>query len=182
MLGLTAFGAFHTAIALVAVACGFIALARDKQISSGTRVGQAYLVTTLATAVTALGIFHHGGFGPPHVLALLTIGALGVGTTAGRSRLFGRASRDVQAISYSSTILFHMIPAVSESATRLPPGAPLVASLDAPVLRGVALVLLAAFLVGVTLQVRWLRRSMPTGTSVPFSHPRSSQGGGHVTR
>lgn len=158
MLGLTAFGAFHTAIGLVAVACGFIALARDKQISSETRLGQVYLVTTLVTAVTALGIFRHGGFGPPHVLALLTILALGIGTVAGRSPRFGRASRYVQTISYSSTILFHMIPAVTESSTRLPPGAPLVASQDAPVLQVVSLVLLAAFLVGVTLQVRWLRQ------------------------
>ena len=166
MLGLTPFGAFHTAIGLVAVVCGFIALARDKQISAETRLGQVYLVTTLATAVTALGIFHHGGFGPPHVVALLTIVALGVGTAAGRSRLFGRASRYVHAISYSSTILFHLIPAVTESSTRLPPGAPLVASPDAHVLQTVALVLLAGFLVGVALQVCWLRRSLRAGTPV----------------
>ena len=166
MLGLTAFGAFHTAIGVVAVVCGFIALARDKQISAETRLGQVYLVTTLATAVTALGIFHHGGFGPPHVVALLTIVALGVGTAAGRSRLFGRASRYVHAISYSSTILFHLIPAVTESSTRLPPGAPLVASPAAHVLQTVALVLLAGFLVGVALQVRWLRRSLRAGTPV----------------
>lgn len=158
MLGLTPFGAFHTSIGLVAVVCGVIALALDKQISAQTRLGQVYLVATLITAVTALGIFHRGAFGPPHVLALLTIVALAVGTAASRSRLFGRAARYIQAISYSSTVLFHVIPAVTESSIRLPPGAPLIASPDAPVLQGVYLVLLAAFLVGVTLQVRWLRK------------------------
>jgi len=157
MLGLTTLGVFHTAIALVAVVCGFIALARDKEISPTNRLGQVYLISTLVTAVTALGIFQHGGFGPPHVLALLTLVALAVGTVAASSQLFGRASRYVQAISYSSTMLFHMIPAVAESSTRLPPGAPLVASLDAPVLQVIDLVLLAAFLVGATLQGRWLR-------------------------
>ena len=69
MLGLTPLGAFHTAIGLIAVICGFVALARDRQISSETRLGRVYLVTTLVTAVTALGIFRHGGFGPPHVLS-----------------------------------------------------------------------------------------------------------------
>jgi uncharacterized membrane protein len=157
MLGLTTLGAFHTAIGVVAVVCGFVVLARDKQISSATRLGQVYLVMTLITAVTALGLYHHGGFGPPHVLALLTIVALGVGLVAERSRSFGSASRYVQAISYSSTILFHMIPAVTESSTRLPPSAPLVASREAPVLQGVYLVLLVAFLIGVIVQVRWLR-------------------------
>ena len=154
MLGLTTLGVFHTTIALVAVVCGFIALARDKQISPTNRLGQVYLVLTLVTAVTALGIFQHGGFGPPHVLAVLTLVALAVGTVAASSRLFGRPARYVRAISYPSTMLFHMIPAVTESSTRLPPGAPLVASPDAPVLRVIDLALLVAFLVGATLQGR----------------------------
>src|SRR5439155_23382206 len=85
------------------------------------RRGQIYLVATLITAVTALGIFRHGGFGPPHALAVLTLVALAVGTVAARSHVFGWASRYVQAASYSATILFHMIPAVTESSTRLPP-------------------------------------------------------------
>ena len=98
--------------------------------------------------------------GPPHdVLALLTIVALAVGTLAGRSALFGGAGRHVQAVSYSSTFLFQLIPAITESSIRLPPDAPLVASIDSPVLPRVYLGLLAVFLVGVTLQVRWLRRA-----------------------
>jgi uncharacterized membrane protein len=171
MLGLTTLGVFHTAIALVAVVCGFVALARDKEISPKNRFGQIYLISTLVTAVTALGIFQHGGFGPPHVLAVLTLVALAVGTVAASSQRFGRPSRYVRAICYSSTMLFHMIPAVTESATRLPPGAPLVASQDAPILQGINLALLVAFLVGVTLQVRWLRGPMhPQPTSLGGSH------------
>lgn len=171
MLGLTTLGVFHTAIALVAVVCGFIALIRDKEISPKNRLGQVYLVLTLITAVTALGIFQHGGFGPPHALAVLTLVTLGVGTVAAGSRVFGRASRYVQVISYSTTVLFHMIPAVAESATRLPAGAPLVGSLDAPVLQGINLALLVAFLVGATLQARWLRRSLRAGTPAQPSRP-----------
>ncbi|OLC37802.1 MAG: hypothetical protein AUH81_05440 [Candidatus Rokubacteria bacterium 13_1_40CM_4_69_5] len=113
--------------------------------------------------MTSLGIFQHGGFGPPHVLAVLTLMALAVGTVASRSRLFGWASRYVQAASYSSTILFHMIPGVTQSSTRLPPGAPLVTSPDSPALQGVYLALLVAFLVGVTLQIRWLRELSQVG-------------------
>lgn len=155
---MTFFGALHTVIGLVALLCGFVALARDREISAKNRLGQVYLATTLITALTALGIFHHGGWGPPHVLAVLTLVALAVGTVAATSPLFGRASRYVQAISYSSTILFHMIPGVTESSTRLPPGAPLIASRESPILQAVYLVLLAALLVGITLQLRWLRK------------------------
>jgi uncharacterized membrane protein len=79
MFGLTTLGAIHTAISLVALVCGFLTLARDKEISSRTSLGRSYLVTTLLTALTGLGIFQHGGFGPPHVLSLLTLVALAVG-------------------------------------------------------------------------------------------------------
>ena len=157
MFGLTTLGVFHTAISLVAVVCGFWAVVRDKEISPRNRLGQTYLVTTLVTAVTGLGIFQHGGFGPPHALSVLTILALAIGTVAAVSRVFGRASRYVQVISYSSTLFFHMIPGVTETSTRLPPSAPLVASPDEPVLKVVALVLLVIFLIGLTLQIRWLR-------------------------
>lgn len=157
MLGLTTLGVFHTAISLVALVCGVWALARDKEISPRNGLGQIYLVGTFLSAATGLFIFQHGGFGPPRVLSILTILALAVGTVAATSGLFGRASRYIQAISYSSTIFFYLIPGVTETSTRLPRGAPLVASPDAPVLQTVAVVLLVVFLIGLTLQLQWLR-------------------------
>ena len=38
MMGLTNLGIFHTAVGLVAVLCGFIALIRDKEISPNNRL------------------------------------------------------------------------------------------------------------------------------------------------
>src|ERR687892_255159 len=102
MLGLTTLGVFHTAIGLVALVYGFWSLVRYKEISPRTRIGQVYILTTFMTAVTALGIYQRGGFGFQHVLAILTVVALALGTLAGTSTMFGRASRYVQAVSYSS--------------------------------------------------------------------------------
>jgi len=157
MLGLTTLGVFHTAISLVALVCGIWALFRDKEISPRNGLGQIYLVGTFLSAATGLFIFQRGGFGPPHVFSILTLLALAVGTVAATSGLFGRASRYIQAISYSSTIFFHLVPGVVETTTRLPRGAPLVASPEAPVLQGVILVLLVLLIIGLTLQLRWLR-------------------------
>jgi uncharacterized membrane protein len=160
MLGLTTLGIVHTAISLVAVFCGFYALFRDKEISLKNRLGQTYVVTTLLTALTGFGIFQHGGFGPPHVLGVLTVLALAVGTVAATTALFGRASRYVQAISFTTTLLlFHMIPGFTESLTRLPPGAPLAASPEAPLLKGILAVLLVVLLIALVLQLRWVRAS-----------------------
>jgi uncharacterized membrane protein len=165
MFGLTTLGVLHTAISLVALVSGFWALIRYKEISQETRLGFVYLVTTFITAATGFGIFQHGGFGPPHVLGVLTIVALLIGTIAGNSRAFGRASPYVRSISYSATLFFHMIPAVTETSTRLPLGAPLLRSPDAPALRVATLVFLVAFLVGATLQVRRMRAATPKTNS-----------------
>ncbi|WP_428422122.1 hypothetical protein [Methylibium sp.] len=159
MLGLTTIGVFHTAIGLAALASGVIALAQDGQISPRRRAGRIYLVATLVTALTGFGIFQHGGFGPPHVLSVLTLVALAVGTVAAMSSAFGRASPYVQVVSYSITFLFHLIPGVTETSTRLPPGAPLVASAEAPELQAVYALLFVLLAIGLTLQIRRLRAS-----------------------
>src|SRR5712692_5781091 len=157
MLGLTPLGTFHTAISLIAVVAGLIALVRDKAISPKNPVGKIYIVTTVITCLTGFGIFQHGGFGNPHVLAIITLVVLGIAGVAGSSRLFGRASPYVETISYSATFFFHMIPAITETSTRLPLGAPLVANAEAPALQAATGVLFVAFLIGATLQVWRLR-------------------------
>src|SRR5882672_954021 len=102
MFGLTPLGVIHTAISLIAVAAGFIALIRDKEISPRNGIGKIYVIATVLTCLTALGIFQHGGFGKPHALAIITLVVLGVALVAGRSTLFGRASRYVETVGYSA--------------------------------------------------------------------------------
>lgn len=155
---ITALGWFHTAMGIIALLSGGIALFRYKEITPQTRSGQIYLATTLITAGTALAIFQHGGFGPAHGLAVMTLGALLVGTVASTTYLFGRWSRHIRAVSYTSTLLFHSIPAVTDGLMRLPVGDPILTSIEDPLLRKCYLVLLVLFLVGVTLQLRWISK------------------------
>jgi uncharacterized membrane protein len=156
-MGLSPLGILHTAIGVVALASGAIALARYKEISPRTQSGRVYLATTLLTAVTALFLFAHGTFGPPHVLAILTLVALALGTIAKSTPIFGSAWRSVRAALFTLTLLFHLIPAVTESLTRLPPGAPLVGSAEAPLFQKIYPVLLALYIAGAIAQIRWLR-------------------------
>lgn len=158
MLGLTTLGIIHTAISLVAVGSGIWALVRHKEILVHEPLGRTYLLTTLLTALTGLGIFQHGGFGPPHVLAILTLLALAVGTVAALTSTFGRWSRYVQAIAYSTTVFFHTIPGFTETLTRLPAGNPVLPNAEAPQFGPIYGVLFLLFVVGLVLQLRWLRR------------------------
>jgi len=158
MLGLTSLGTIHTAISLIAVAAGLVALFRDKGISPRNLVGKTYVIATVLTCLTGFGIFQHGGFGKPHVLGIITLVVLAVAYVAGYTKFYGRASPYIETVSYSATFLFHMIPGITETTTRLPLGAPLLPNADAPALQAATAVLVVVFLFGAALQVRWMRR------------------------
>jgi len=155
---ITPLGWFHTVMGIIALFSGGFALARFKEITLQTRSGQIYLGTTLITAGTALAIYQHGEFGPAHGLAVMTMVALAVGTVAATTKLFGILSRYVRAVSYSATLLFHGIPAVTDGLMRLPVGDPVLTSIEDPILKMCYLGLLVLFLVGVSLQLRWIHR------------------------
>ncbi|OUM03449.1 hypothetical protein [Variovorax sp. JS1663] len=157
MFGLTSLGVVHTAISLVAVIAGLVALARDKEISPRNAIGMTYIVMTVLTCLTGFGIFQHGGFGKPHALGVITLVVLGVAWLARTPRILGRAATYVETVSYSLTFFFHMIPGATETFTRLPTGAPLFSGPEDPALQKVIGTLFAVFLVGAFLQVRRLR-------------------------
>ena len=151
-------GWFHTLIGVTALISGGFTLAKYKEILLQKRSGQIYLVTTLITAGTALAIFQRGEFGPGHALAAITLLALVVGTVAATTKIFGKMSRYLQALSYSATLLFHSIPAVTDGLLRLPVGDPVLTSIKDPILKMCYLALLILFLLGVSLQLRWIHR------------------------
>jgi hypothetical protein len=165
--GLTQLGVVHTAISLVAVAAGAVALVRYGAISPRNITGKVYVIATVLTCLTGFGIFQHGGFGKPHALGIITLVVLGIAALAGKTQFFGRASRYVETISYSATFLFHMIPGITETTTRLPLGAPLLPGPDAPQLQAASGVLLVLFLIGAALQARHLHAHPPAGTVAP---------------
>ena len=144
---------------ITALVSGGFTLARFKEISLQTLSGKIYLATTFITALTALAIFQRGEFGPGHGLAVMTLLALGVGTIAATNKPFGRFSRHVQAVSYSATLLFHCIPAVTDGLLRLPVGDPVLTSIEDPILKICYLGLLVLFLIGISLQLRWINQS-----------------------
>src|SRR5438128_10272897 len=157
MFGLTQLGVIHTAISLIAVAAGLIAVFRDKEISPRNVVGKIYIIATILTCLTGFGIFQHGGFGKPHTLGIITLIVLAVAYVAGYTKLYGRLSPYIETVSYSATFLFHLIPGITETTTRLPLGAPLLPNADAPALQAATAALGVLFLIGAALQVRRLR-------------------------
>lgn len=156
MNGITLFGALHTAIGLGAVVAGARSLLRDGAIDTATGSGRLYAGLTLATSVSALAIFHHGGFSVPHVLALITLATMALAALA---RRFGKAT--VAMLAWSATYLFHWVPAVTETLTRVPAFGHL--TLESPAVKNAHASLLVLFLAGATWQ--FMRRARLTGAA-----------------
>lgn len=158
MLGITPFGMVHTVISLIAVAAGIVSFIRYGAIVWDTKTGKTYVYTTILTCLTGFFIFHHGGFGKPHVLGIITLVVLSTALVAGEKiKLFGRASPYIEVVAFTMTFFFHLIPAITETATRLPAGAPLASGPDDPHVQMAIGICFILFFIGATLQVIKLR-------------------------
>src|SRR5207248_3758334 len=111
---------FHTLVSLLAVAAGVVALVRYREVGTRSGAGTAYVALTIATCVTGFFIFHRGGFGKPHALGIITLVVLAIAYAAETRSFMGRASLYVAVRGYSLTFFFHMIPAFTETPTRIP--------------------------------------------------------------
>ena len=156
---MTLLGWFHTVLGVGAVLSGFYAIYKYRVISMKVSSGRLYVYVTLLVAVSALGIYNQGGFGIAHILAVLTLIALTGGVVMEKVKLFGSLSKYFQALGYTSTLLFHMIPAVTDFLRRLPVGDPFVDSLEDPLLINFQLAFLLIYFVGMVIQMLWLKKT-----------------------
>ena len=155
---MTLLGWFHTVLGILALLSGFYTLYKYRVISTAESSGRLYVLVTLLVAGSALGIYNQGGFGVAHVLAVLTLIALAGGYIMERLKWFGLFSKYFQALGYTSTLLFHMIPAITDFLRRLPVGDPFIDSFEDPLLLNFHTAFLLIYLVGLITQMIWLKR------------------------
>ncbi len=155
---ITLLGWFHTIIAIIALLAGFYTLVVYKVITLEHKSGQLYLGFTLIAAVTALMIYNQGGFGPAHMLAVLTLLALIAGFLVRKISALSKIAAYFQAFCYTATLLFHMIPAITDGLLRLPVNDPILTTIHDPMLRGFYLLFLVIFFVGYAFQFFWLKK------------------------
>jgi uncharacterized membrane protein len=151
-------GWFHTVLGIIALLSGFYTLFRHKVIKVENLSAKVYLLATLLAAASALGIYARGEFNIAHVLAIFTLLALAAGTVAEKTRVLGKLSPYAQAMCYSATLLFHMIPAITDGLMRLPLNDPIVTSIEDPLLKGFYLAFLVFYVVGFIAQTVYLKK------------------------
>ena len=158
MLALSGVGWFHTITALLAIVIGIYNLVKYTVISKSHLSSKIYITLTYSAAISSLFIFNNGGFNIAHLLGILTVLALLIAYIMETWQLFGIWSKYLQAISYTGTFLFHMLPGITEFLQRLPVDDPYISGLGDPLLIKFHLGFLAIYIIVVGLQLNWLRK------------------------
>jgi len=156
---MTLLGWAHTIVAIVALLAGFYTLAVFKVIRLQNVSGGLYLGCTLFAAISALFIYNQGGFGPGHMLAVLTLLAVLAGAAVVKVPALSKIAVYFQAFCFSGTLLFHMIPAITDGLLRLPLGDPYLTNKQDPLLFKFYLLFVVIFLVGYSAQFVWLKKN-----------------------
>ncbi len=151
-------GTVHTALSLIPVVAGLVALKRYGEINPGTGAGKVYWIGMIASVLTAFGLSSTGGFNPGHALGLLTLIVMSAATLAPRIAILGRSAKYIQVALMSFSFMLLMIPGTNETLSRLPAGHPIGNGPDsAPVQLALAGVFVL-FLLGTGYQLVQVRR------------------------
>ena len=145
-------GWIHTILGTLAIIVAVLIIATQGFIKSKNNLGKFYLVATLITASTALMLFKNGGFNLAHLLAILTIIAIVLGITSEKFNILG-ISKYIQAMSYTGSVLFHLIPGIAEVNKRLPIDNPMGLSVLDPV--NIRYYLIFTAIIGTTILIQW---------------------------
>ena len=145
-------GWIHTVLGTLAILVALFIIVTKGYIKSKNNFGKFYIIATLITASTALMLYKNGGFNLAHVLAILTLVAIFLGISSEKYNIFG-FSKYVQAMSYTGSILFHLIPGIAEVNKRLPINNPMGLSVLDPI--NIRYYLIFTVIIGLTIMIQW---------------------------
>ena len=145
-------GWIHTILGTLAIFVALFIIVTQGYIKSTNNLGKFYIIATLITASTALMLYKNGGFNLAHILAVLTIVAIFLGISSEKYNIFG-LSKYVQAMSYTGSILFHLIPGIAEVNKRLPINNPMGLSVLDPI--NIRYYLIFTAIIGLTIMIQW---------------------------
>jgi len=145
-------GWIHTILGTLSILVAAIVIITKGFLTKNNLLGKFYILATIITAATALMLYRNGGFNPAHILAILTLVAIFLGLASEKYNFFG-VSKYIQALSYTGTILFHLIPGIAEVNKRLPLDNPMGLSVDDPV--NIRFYLIFTVICGLTILIQW---------------------------
>lgn len=155
MFGITPLGWVHTLGSLPAIPAAAYMLMVHGRIVPRSPAGLVYLISMLIGGAT---VFLVAKLPVSQAIGAITLLLLAVGYGVGRLPIPGRTAAYVETISLSISVFLLMLPTATEILRRVPDGHPFVTDLKSPLLLGVQGSLLAALVLGLTVQIVMLRR------------------------
>ncbi|RPG43810.1 MAG: hypothetical protein CBC72_002100 [Gammaproteobacteria bacterium TMED112] len=149
---ISSIGWIHTILGTLAIFLALFIIVTQGYIKSTNNLGKFYIIATLITASTALMLYKNGGFNLAHILAILTLVAIFLGISSEKYNIFG-FSKYVQAMSYTGSILFHLLPGIAEVNKRLPINNPMGLSVLDPI--NIRYYLIFTVIIGLTIMIQW---------------------------
>lgn len=152
---LSAIGWVHTLGSLPAVPIALYLLLRYQRIPPATGLGKIFLVFMFIGALSGFMVIKS----PPGLaIAILSLGSLIVGSTVGLIRPLARQRWWIETSALSVSVFTLFLPSLTETLTRLPAGAPIAASPEAPLVVNLQLTLVVLLIVGLIYQLGLRRR------------------------
>ena len=149
---ISSIGWIHTILGTLSIFVALFIIVTQGYIKSTNNLGKFYIIATLITASTALMLYKNGGFNLAHILAILTLVAIFLGISSEKYNIFG-FSKYVQAMSYTGSILFHLLPGIAEVNKRLPINNPMGLSVLDPI--NIRYYLIFTVIIGLTIMIQW---------------------------
>ena len=159
MPDITLLGWFHTVLGIASILLGFFSFISFKLLSWNKIPSRIYLVLTFITALSALGICNQGGFGVAHVMGVLAVLAVLCGVYVERTRILGYLSTYFYTLCFTSTFLFHSLPAATDTLRRLPVGKPLADSLFDPIILYFHSAFVIIYFITLIYQFIWIKNN-----------------------
>jgi len=154
---ITLLGWFHTICGILSIIIVLYVLFQHKLISIKQNLSKLYLLLTFITAFSSLLIYNQGGFGIAHILGVLTLLAVVVGIFVEKTLMLGWMSKYFYTLCYTSTFLFHMIPAITDGLRRLPVNDPVAKSFSDPIIVNFHMLFFLIYIVILILQFRKIK-------------------------
>ncbi len=146
-------GWIHTILGTLAILIAIFIIATQGFITVKNSLGKFYLIATVITAATALMLYKNGGFNLAHLLAVFTLIAIFLGLASEKYNILG-ISKYLQTMSYTGSVLFHLIPGIAEVNKRLPLDNPMGLSVDDPI--NIRYYLIFTLICGITVLTQWV--------------------------
>ena len=157
MPAITLMGWFHTICGILSILIVLYVLFKYKLISFKQQLSKVYLFLTFITAFSSLLIYNQGDFGIAHFLGVLTLLAVIFGVLVEKTLMLGWVSKYFYTLCYTSTFLFHMIPAITDGLRRLPVDDPIAKSFTDPIIMNFHILFFVIYLLVLILQFRKIK-------------------------